>query len=101
LDDGSTCGVPESSIQATRPTPRISKHANLPHAYAGDGGIEVILERTVELDQLGHLLVETESSGGCVVLVRGEAGIGKSTRDLPTRELAVKEAETRGILSGS
>ncbi|MEE8486357.1 MAG: AAA family ATPase [Acidimicrobiia bacterium] len=38
----------------------------------------MILERDAELAELWWLLDETESSGGRVVLVRGEAGIGKS-----------------------
>ena len=39
----------------------------------------MILERDAELAELAGLVDETESSGGRVVLVRGEAGIGKST----------------------
>ncbi len=39
----------------------------------------MILEREAELAQLAELLDGVESSGGRVVLVRGEAGIGKST----------------------
>lgn len=39
----------------------------------------MILEREAELAKLSGLVDETESSGGRVVLVRGEAGIGKST----------------------
>ncbi len=39
----------------------------------------MILERETELAELDHLVDETASSGGRVVLVRGEAGIGKST----------------------
>ena len=39
----------------------------------------MILERDAELAELARLVDETESSGGRVVLVRGEAGIGKST----------------------
>ncbi|MEE8375513.1 MAG: AAA family ATPase [Acidimicrobiia bacterium] len=38
----------------------------------------MILERDTELKQLRQLLDDLESSGGRVVLVRGEAGIGKS-----------------------
>lgn len=39
----------------------------------------MILEREAELTELARLLNETASSGGRVVLIRGEAGIGKST----------------------
>lgn len=39
----------------------------------------MILERESELAQLAKLLGAIETSGGRVVLVRGEAGIGKST----------------------
>ena len=39
----------------------------------------MILEREAELAKLSGLVDDTESSGGRVVLVRGEAGIGKST----------------------
>ncbi len=42
------------------------------------GDSNMILERDTELGQLGQLLDDLESSGGRVVLVRGEAGIGKS-----------------------
>jgi predicted ATPase len=38
----------------------------------------MILERDSELEQLRQLLADLDSSGGRVVLVRGEAGIGKS-----------------------
>jgi predicted ATPase len=38
----------------------------------------VLLERDRELDLLADLLAGVASSGGKVVLVRGEAGIGKS-----------------------
>jgi predicted ATPase len=38
----------------------------------------VLLERDRELDLLAGLLAGVASSGGKVVLVRGEAGIGKS-----------------------
>jgi DNA-binding CsgD family transcriptional regulator len=39
----------------------------------------MILEREAELAELAGLVDETDPSGGRVVLVRGEAGIGKST----------------------
>ena len=39
----------------------------------------MILEREVELRELSELLDGVASSGGRVVLIRGEAGIGKST----------------------
>ncbi len=39
----------------------------------------MILERETELAQIAELLDGIESSGGRVMLVRGEAGIGKST----------------------
>lgn len=39
----------------------------------------MILERETELAQLARLVDEAGSSGGRVVLIRGEAGIGKST----------------------
>jgi len=39
----------------------------------------MILEREAELAILAGLLDGIDSSGGCVVLIRGEAGIGKST----------------------
>ena len=38
----------------------------------------MLLERSPELGMLADLLASLESSGGKVVLVRGEAGIGKS-----------------------
>jgi DNA-binding CsgD family transcriptional regulator len=38
----------------------------------------VFLEREIELELLGGVLARVEVSGGQVVLVRGEAGIGKS-----------------------
>jgi DNA-binding CsgD family transcriptional regulator/tetratricopeptide (TPR) repeat protein len=43
------------------------------------GRKKMILEREAELAQLAELVDGTSSSGGRVVLVRGEAGIGKST----------------------
>jgi DNA-binding CsgD family transcriptional regulator len=43
------------------------------------GQTTMILERESELAQLAEMLDGIESSGGRVVLVRGEAGIGKST----------------------
>ena len=39
----------------------------------------MILEREAELAKLSGLVEESASSGGRVILVRGEAGIGKST----------------------
>src|SRR5680860_399872 len=39
----------------------------------------MILEREAELAELARLVGETATAGGRVVLVRGEAGIGKST----------------------
>jgi len=39
----------------------------------------MLLDRDRELDSMGNLLAEVGSSGGKVVLVRGEAGIGKSS----------------------
>jgi DNA-binding CsgD family transcriptional regulator/tetratricopeptide (TPR) repeat protein len=43
------------------------------------GHLKTILEREDELAKLSDLLSESGSSGGRLVLVRGEAGIGKST----------------------
>jgi DNA-binding CsgD family transcriptional regulator/tetratricopeptide (TPR) repeat protein/GTPase SAR1 family protein len=42
-------------------------------------GAALILERDVELSELAQLLDEAGAAGGRVVLIRGEAGIGKST----------------------
>ncbi len=38
----------------------------------------MLLEREKELGVLGDLLAHLDSTGGKVVLIRGEAGIGKS-----------------------
>jgi DNA-binding CsgD family transcriptional regulator len=57
----------------------------LPHAPKDSprligGGLDyMILERDVELSRLAELVDDVGTSGGRVVLVRGEAGIGKST----------------------
>jgi DNA-binding CsgD family transcriptional regulator/tetratricopeptide (TPR) repeat protein len=42
-------------------------------------GGHVILERETQLGELNQLLDDVASSGGRIVLIRGEAGIGKST----------------------
>ncbi len=39
----------------------------------------MLLERETELELLGDLLADLDASGGKVVLIRGEAGIGKSS----------------------
>ena len=41
--------------------------------------VESLLEREPELEVMERLLSDIGSSGGKVVLVRGEAGVGKST----------------------
>lgn len=48
----------------------------MPNGSRGD--YSMILERDTELAELRQLLDDLDSSGGRVVLVRGEAGIGKS-----------------------
>lgn len=58
----------------------------------------VILERDAELGELAKLLDELDSSGGRVVLVRGEAGIGKSTL---IAEVAAREADRAHVLLGT
>lgn len=47
--------------------------------WAGGRSTNMILERDAELLRLAKLVDDVPSSGGRVVLVRGEAGIGKST----------------------
>jgi ATP/maltotriose-dependent transcriptional regulator MalT len=58
----------------------------------------VILERDEQLAELVALLNELDSSGGRVVLVRGEAGMGKSTL---IAELASREAERAHVIIGT
>jgi predicted ATPase len=48
----------------------------LRHAVPGTG--RMVLERDAELRRLHSLLGDLDSQGGRVVLVRGEAGVGKS-----------------------
>jgi len=52
----------------------------------------VLLERESELELLGDLLSEVGSSGGKVVLLRGEAGIGKSSLVREFLEIHADEA---------
>jgi ATP/maltotriose-dependent transcriptional regulator MalT len=56
----------------------------------------MILERDSELKQLRQLIDELESSGGRVVLIRGEAGIGKSA--LVTEFLSEVEDQAHVLL---
>jgi DNA-binding CsgD family transcriptional regulator/tetratricopeptide (TPR) repeat protein len=58
----------------------------------------VILERDEELATLSRLLDDLDSSGGKVVLVRGEAGIGKSAL---VREFTAAHADEAHVYSGS
>lgn len=58
----------------------------------------MILERTHELARLGQLLGDTGTSGGRVILVRGEAGIGKSSLVAAFQQDC---AETAHVLFGS
>jgi DNA-binding CsgD family transcriptional regulator len=56
----------------------------------------MILERDTELAQIAELLDGIGSAGGCVMLVRGEAGIGKST--LINRALADSQDTAHTLL---
>ena len=58
----------------------------------------MILEREDELEQLRRLLDDIDSSGGRVVLVRGEAGIGKSA--LVTAFAAESENRAHVLIGG-
>jgi DNA-binding CsgD family transcriptional regulator len=57
---------------------------------------QMLLERQQELDLLGNLLADVGSSGGRVVLVRGEAGIGKSS--LVREFLSTHSAESHALI---
>lgn len=64
----------------TRPTASAPVRQKLGHASGDPARISaVFLERENELGLLHSLVDDLDSSGGRVVLVRGEAGIGKST----------------------
>ena len=56
----------------------------------------MMLEREVEVSELARLLDSAASAGGCVVLIRGEAGIGKST--LITHFLAASRGRADTLL---
>ena len=58
----------------------------------------MLLERDRELAKLGQLLDDLDSSGGRVVLVRGEAGIGKSSL---VREFTGGHADEAHVHTGS
>jgi DNA-binding CsgD family transcriptional regulator len=58
----------------------------------------VLLERDQELGLLTGLLAELETSGGKVVLLRGEAGIGKSSL---VREFIERNAQEAHVVIGS
>ena len=58
----------------------------------------MILERDTELGELGQLLDDLDSSGGHVVLVRGEAGIGKSA--LVSEFVAQVENQAHALAGG-
>ncbi len=57
----------------------------------------MILERDVELGLLRQLLSDLESTGGRVVLIRGEAGIGKTAL---VTEFVTAAAEAAHVLEG-
>ena len=58
----------------------------------------MLLERETELLLLAGLLAGGDSSGGKVVLIRGEAGIGKSSL---VREFTVRHADEAHVLFGA
>jgi DNA-binding CsgD family transcriptional regulator/tetratricopeptide (TPR) repeat protein len=60
-------------------------------------GSQALLERQQELDLLRNLLADVGSSGGRVVLVRGEAGIGKSSL---VREFLTASSDETHVLVG-
>ena len=73
---------PRTSGLGTRPwTPCSTPVRRAASSYADSrrSAAVMILEREAELAKLSGLVEESASSGGRVILVRGEAGIGKST----------------------
>jgi DNA-binding NarL/FixJ family response regulator len=56
-----------------------------------------LLEREQELEMLGHALKSARTAGGQIVLVRGEAGIGKTTL---IREFVTRHEEEATVLVG-
>ena len=58
----------------------------------------MLLEREKELELLADLLADVDSSGGKVVLVRGEAGIGKSSL---VREFVESHSDDAHVLFGA
>ena len=57
----------------------------------------MLLERDLQLKALTELLDSTDSDGGKVVLIRGEAGIGKSAL---VREFLADRADRAHVLVG-
>ena len=58
----------------------------------------MLLERDKELELLSGLLADLDSAGGKVVLLRGEAGIGKSAL---VAEFAERQSAVAHVLIGS
>jgi ATP/maltotriose-dependent transcriptional regulator MalT len=73
------------------------RHGRIEFRMLDEGGwTTMILEREAELSQLAQLADAVDLSGGRVVLVRGEAGIGKST--LINRFLADSREQAHTLL---
>ena len=69
--------------------PDFSTSSQLPNLLvspAGRGAMVngMLLEREAELGILGGLIASLDSTGGKIVLIRGEAGIGKSALKIQT-----------------
>lgn len=63
----------------------------------GVSDAQTLLEREAELDSLTRLLPDITASGGKVVLVRGEAGIGRTALE---RKFLARSSEEAHILFG-
>lgn len=59
---------------------------------------QILLERDPELELLSDLLAETRASEGRVVLIRGEAGIGKTSL---VREFLARHRDDANVLFGA